>query len=710
MGATAVSRKRLWKQKVAGILLTFWLLAISVSFFVFSGRLDLVHDAVLNAEAITRLAETAQRLDPARFFLDIVRSGVLSFLIVLAFAGWGLLIKRLAEGEETANDLPALITACLLAEGVFIFFLMSWLQFQPLRPAVTLTVLIPGFIAFLVTLYRQRWSIPSPLPSPGRWDKVLIALILFLLLVSSAYTSARLSYDASLLYFLQPKWMAGQGQIVLLSANDAFSVAHLYIGVLYAAIIQIAGDQAARFFVWWHAVATLIVLLALARKAGLSIRAQILTATLALTSTAILDAFGDGKYDLITTSFILSALYRTVSRHHSPPRPGYYWLNGFLLGASIISRPYNLFLVPPFFLAFYGVLILQKRLTLTRALDDMLWMLLAALLVGAHFLLWNRFLLGDALAPLHLSASLNASTWKVPAQRPSLTAYRIFYPFLVTFGHAPQSGGHITPLALAFAPFLISMKARRALRESPLVRELSIAAILTLALWLVFSFAIAEIRYVYFLWYLLFLPIATAIEEATHSGNPFVRAWVKTLPPLLLLFMIGRAGVVALVTYSPVQTDGQARCDHLPYCQAMNVLNETAPPGARVLIYSPYRYYLRNDLLQCASYRQDYLLVERKGRQSDASFWEEAYRRGFRYVLIDAFTMFYEARGYLVDDSHHPLWLDVQKVFEIPEQQLALYRLQGDGAPTSPEVRCEPVPGGWDIIEAHPEVEQGSDR
>ncbi len=697
-GASPLPRKR-WKHKVLASLFIIWLFVPIIPFFVFSGRLGLTHGVILNARAQALFLEQFHQMAWPRLVTATLRAGAESLLIMLAFAGWGMVIVRLMEGNRPEETLPSLLSASMLAEGMMILVLSTWMQFRALRPEVVWIALAPGLPALLHALRGRQWTPYPDLASLWGWEKALLALIVLLLLISIAYTSAILSYDASLLYSVQSRWMAEQGEIVLLSSSDGFSVSHLYAGVLYAAIIQIAGNQAARFITWWHGLATLLLLLALAREAGLSARARLIASAILLTSTAIVDLFGDGKHDLLITAFLLAALYRIVERREASPRVGRHLLNGLLIGLSIVSRPYNLFLLPAFFAFLYALFLRRKMIPLTTALTTLGWMASAAMVAGIHVLLWNHALLGDALAPLHFAQTLNASTWKIPSQQPPLPLYRAFYPFLVTFGNAPQSGGHISPLVLGFAPLLAIREMREGIRRSPLLRVLSIAAASTLALWVALSFAIAEIRYVFFLWYLLILPIAIAIEKATKAEGFLVRPWARTLPPLLLLVMIVRIGMISVIAHTPISEDGQARCNYLPYCQAINFLNENVPNGERILLYSPYRYYLRADLFRCASYRPDYIAVEAKGRLDDSLFWKEAYRRGFRYVLIDAFTMFYESRGYLVNGTAAPTWLYVEKVLEIPRQQLAIYALRAEQPPFEPVISCRPTKDGWQIID-----------
>ncbi len=696
----ALLTERGWKQYIIGSIAILWLLFSIIPFFTFAGRLGLIHDVVLDASALTLFLKAIRQIDLWRFALDILRSGVTSFLVVLAFGGWGLPVIRYLEKKRRGKEAPFLLTfisAWLLAEGIFIFIAMTWMRFWTLRPGLTAFLLFPGLLFSLQDLWRRRRKIVLAMPSLTPWEKTLFASIVVLLLVSTGYTSARLSYDASLLYFTQAKWMAQRGEILLLTKNE-FSAAHLYMGTLYAAAIQLVGDQAARFYAWWHAFAILVVLLAIAREAGLSMRARLLATTLVLTSTAILDAFGDGKHDLFATAYLFIAIYRIVEQRGKNANAAEQLVNGFFLAISSIARPYNFLLLPVFLLILYGFFLYQKSTFPATVLTSLLWMALAGTLALVHYLTLSYVLLGDAFASLH-ALSLNASNWKVPAQQISLNVYRIFYPFLATFGNAPQSSGHISPLFLGFIPFLSFKRVRNTLWRSSLLQAIALASIGTLILWVAFSFAVAEIRYVFFLWYLLFLPLAAILEELSRLKSSPLQPWAKMLPSLILLFMIGRVSIISLVTYSPVQPNGEARCSAIPYCEGMNFLNANAPLGARTLIYSPYRYYLREDLFNCASYAEDYSEIEQRGKRDDALFWEAAYRRGFRYVLIDAFTMYYETHGYLADSASTPPWLHVEEVLYIPKQQLAIYSLQAEGVSLSPLADCVHTDKGWQIIE-----------
>lgn len=76
-------------------------------------------------------------------------------------------------------------------------------------------------------------------------------------------------------------------------------------------------------------------------------------------------------------------------------------------------------------------------------------------------------------------------------------------------------------------------------------------------------------------------------------------------------------------------------CDwQYDWCRASEVANRIAAPGARLLSTTTYKYFLRADLIQCSSSREDVGRIV--DAPTDAAAWSEILIRGFDYVLIDS--------------------------------------------------------------------------
>ena len=88
-----------------------------------------------------------------------------------------------------------------------------------------------------------------------------------------------------------------------------------------------------------------------------------------VTSTAFLDLMGDGKIDLMTSAYSLAAIYWLLTRGQRLSRATGF-LIGFLARFSIVSRPFNAFLMAVFFGLFLGwqVWLKERRLDFDKIL------------------------------------------------------------------------------------------------------------------------------------------------------------------------------------------------------------------------------------------------------------------------------------------------------------------------------------------------------
>ncbi len=98
-----------------------------------------------------------------------------------------------------------------------------------------------------------------------------------------------------------------------------------------------------------------------------------------------------------------------------------------------------------------------------------------------------------------------------------LNQLRFLYPLTVSFLNSPQSLGTISPLVIGLLPFLLIAEIRRNVHLEPAIRHLLYAVVITLAVWVYLFITVVEIRYVMFLWILLFLPMALLLESAQKT-------------------------------------------------------------------------------------------------------------------------------------------------------------------------------------------------
>ncbi|GAB4492548.1 MAG: hypothetical protein Fur0016_24640 [Anaerolineales bacterium] len=671
---------------------------VSIALYVINSQVSYLHLFFLSKMPWQQESFMALRWTTfvSSLLLSLVGIGLFvaaSFLASAAFFGW-----------QTVS-LPKILSAFVLGEILLSVFFLSLLVLTGLQPSQTAVVL--ALCALPVTLQpglalRQSlaaaWQAPR-LAWPRGWS--LPWWLFFIFISALGFSSTRLSYDAVAYYFSQARLMAITGQAKLYSFSDAFVVSSLHPEILFAALIQIFGDQAARLLSWVNGAVILLAGWEIGKLVGLSKPARLYFLTLLLTSTAFVDLLGDGKVELISTAPIVVALWWMIDSLQHPSRR-HFLLIGALLGFAIIARPYNIFLVPVFTILFYlfqtwPVLRAQGLKAALYFTRPLLWMFPTLLLMGAFHLWQNDLWLGSPLAPLTYARELDSGDWQWQFDPASLNILRLFYPLTVTFMNTPQSLGNISPLFVGFLPFLLFSGIRASIRFSESLRSLLLGALLTLILWITIFFTVVEIRYVFFLWIVFFLFGAQVIEETLQALPKGYQAILRAALTLLLSFILVRTLVISLATYSPIDANGQAHCYDIAFCTFLDPLNENAAEGERVFVLNAYRYYLRPDLFACSSQAQEYAPLQSLAKENDGTFWAELYRQGFQYLTYEKnFAEFHSHFGTIPPVESAPEWLNVEMISSDGNQRI--YKLHVNSPHFSPLNTCTQTNNGiWQV-------------
>ncbi|GAB4397706.1 MAG: hypothetical protein OHK0031_17560 [Anaerolineales bacterium] len=681
-------------------LLLAWL-TMALSLYAWISRVSYLQGFLFPGVAI--FAAQLARITPSIYFLDLLRAfgGMTVFALAALALGLSFLPRHFLS---KAPPLTRGVIAFIFGEILFSLFFLTVLRLWKLPPWLTAAALALSLLLGFPALRRFFRSLPPPVFPAGlrRADRILLVLALSLFALGLTLSSARLGYDAVAEYFSHAKIMALTSLPVFFYPKDSFVVSSFHPGILLTAQIQLFGDQSARMISWLNGAALLLLTWALGERLSLSPRARLCALLLLVTSTAFLDLTGDGKIELIVTAPILAAVYLSLTQERPFSDPGEGVLLGLLAGFAIISRPYNIFLVPLFAtLLFLFAPEFSWRKTFQAifplslsSLSPYLAVFFSIFALGLFHLWQNWLWLGSPLAPLTYARELNSGLWQWQFDPSLVTTLKWFYPLTLTFFNTPQSLGNISPLFVGFLPFLLLPALRRGVSLSPQLRALLLAALLTLLIWVIFFFTVVEIRYVLFLWIFLFLPAGQLIESALEHGGRLLRP----LMALLLLFLGLRMLLVALGTYSPLDASGQARCYDVPLCTFFQPVNEIAAPGERVFVLNAYRYYLRPDLFACSSRADEYPALESLARQNAPDFWEQLYSQGFHYVIFEHnFAEFRSRFGVIPSPENIPAWLKVMPLAY--SEDMAVYRLQADTAPAAPTSLCrQSADGAWQLF------------
>ncbi len=680
-------------------------------FFTITNRVSFLYGYGF-PDGLSYLKEFLVRIEPLFYLLDMFGSLAGVILFSLAAFSLGLGILRFKEVSLAGG-----VTAFVVGEIVLSIVFLTVLSLYRLTPIISGSVLLISIV--IGSPIVKHWvhilrSFRLSIDFKG-WEKTTFILLFIVLVGTLLLSSARLGYDAAAEYFSNAKIMAITGKSEYLYPKDPFLVSSLHPIILFTTIIQLFGDQSARLLSWINGAGILLLGVAIGKKLNLSPSARLWFVILMVTSTFFLDLFGDGKIELISTLPFLTAIYWMIESVESPSR-SIFLLIGTLAGFAIISRPYNIFLVPIFMLCFYAFPIFTfyySKLSSfivnifhnanrfnhsTPRIQPYLYFLFLPMLTLGVFHLWQNYLwMGNPIAPLTYYKDVNASTWQWQFDPSFLNKLRLLYPLSVTFFNSEQSLGNISPLFIGFLPFLLVASVRRNVHFTPLKRQLLVCTLFTIFLWLLFFFTVIEIRYVMFLWILLFLLLAEIIDSALKNIHRAVSPFLRALTLLLLIFIFVRVMLIALTTYSPIDQNGQAYCYDTHYCTFFESINQLAEPGERVLSLHAFDYYMRPDLFACSSRATEYTELMEPVRQDPEAFWEALYQHGFKYITYESsFAVFQSRLGELPNPDLAPDWLTVENIKS--NESNSIYRITANNPPYPPKMLCtENEHGKWDI-------------
>jgi hypothetical protein len=426
-----------------------------------------------------------------------------------------------------------------------------------------------------------------------------------------------------------------------------------------------------------------------------------------LTSTVFIDLMGDGKIDLQTSAPIFGAIYWMLVKKRSKSERWLYFLIGILAGFSIISRLFNAFLLFVFIGLFYFWQMYSQRKNgkwdISLFLEPAFGIGAGVLLLIGFHIVANQIITGDAWATLKTLSTVNQSVWHFSYDPKNLWIYRLLYPFVVTFINSPQSGGNISPIFVAFIPFIFWASVRKNIKFSEDVIILSVISIITLSVWIAFFFMIVEIRYVLFLWAILFLPASIILEKSLQVEDRAFTSMLKLFLVVLLAFIIVRVLFISISTYSPIDDSNSPQCYDSPLCDFIRPLNQIASNGDRVLALNAYRYYMRPDLFACSSKADEYNLLKDVSLRGVNAFWVKVFREGYQYVVYEEnFTKKHLLINLIPNPEETPSWITLEPISGISGENHVVYRLTAENPPFEPEKICKEIsPGLW-LVEQVP--------
>jgi hypothetical protein len=329
----------------------------------------------------------------------------------------------------------------------------------------------------------------------------------------------------------------------------------------------------------------------------------------------------------------------------------------------------------------------------------MCWIGIGALGLGIYHLFANWLILGNPLAFLSSISSIDPANGPWDYNPDQILAVRLLYPFVATFYNSPQTLGNISPMFLAFLPAILIKDIRNEANISKQLWVLFIISMVALILWIFSFFTVYEIRYVLFLWAILFIPLAEIIATVLANTDYFFQKILHVLIVMLLVFFVWRTIYIPLDTYSPIDKQGNPQCNDSRFCEYLKSINKAAAPGDRVLTLGAFRYYLRSDLFACSTRNTEYKTLQKLTSQNAEAFWEEVYRQGYKYLAYENdYTIRHLQFAIIPSPDNTPRWIKLEPIFGVPGDLQVAYKINVSNPPVEIEATCQKIsPKGWEI-------------
>lgn len=456
--------------------------------------------------------------------------------------------------------------------------------------------------------------------------------------------------DAEAFYLNYAQIIAATGELQPMPGAFAFFSTISLPGELhFAALISLAGQGAAKCFIFPIAGAIAAFLVRICMICGGGRSALLITLITLLSSSTFTHYAIDGKVDLIAPAFGLAAVYWALrATQTQTPALALMW-TGLMTGAATMAKfSYLPSLLPALLLILiwrnfdgrYATYALATHRTVREALSTAVWAILPWL---PHFLK-NAALFGAPFAPFiggpEDTGWLN-QVWFSPETTRWILAT---YPFALVFGRYPMQGGGLSFVLLAFVPFVWLMW-RQITTPKNLLWRVTLAGLLGLAIWMVLRPSVIAPRY-FLASALLLLPIVAISTEhilQPAQGHALLRRGVIAVLWAALLSSMWHT--IPALRATPAYISGTLDPCALAsdYCVPLRTLALEDPRGPRIFLAGYYSYWLRPDQIFCLDTPAEAMHV-----LQDPDPVAQLQALGFGRLVVDA-----TSHGWLLDAVRH---------------------------------------------------------
>jgi hypothetical protein len=623
----------------------------------------------------------------------------------LACVGAGLLALGLFPKRPMEGGPVGYVVAFVMGQGILgsLFLapaLMGWFT----KP-VLLAVITPLALVGMWKIARSIKAMPTVMRkdllayyrAPFIWQ-LLTFFTALLMLLGAAAVAGRIDGDARAFYLALPKVVAASHRLLPLPGYESFSSVGLLAEMQLAALFLLDMPGASpRLFSWLSGLAGVVLMAAIARKAGLGRRGQLLSVIMLLTSSAAAYFWGQGKTDFFAAVFALAGVLFALERcDGAASRKACVLLAGLFTGFALVAKlSYIVAFLPTI------CVLLFWRSGYSYWLDrhtDGAWQKLIKESIG-----YGLIFTGAVLVPLlpHLLKNLIllntlVDTYGNHHYFSDATTHRIvltylFWPF---FGSFWAQYGNLSPLVLAFFPMLVWVLWKDRRCNSPVV-AIALAAVAGLLAWVVLFPSVPMPRYFLATLLLFIIPIAWAMERVSYVDKWLNYGVVLVALACILIFHRSWKAEIFRVdaAYEYLLGEQSEKNLHIDEVLSRNVyeaINQSAEPGARVYLGSYYRFWLRPDLIQCLNGKVDSEISF--DIANPEKFWSQVYEHGFTYVFMDQSYPAFPALKAVPD------WIHIEMIY--PQSGYGgAYRLTYKNPPGSVKyITTEVSRGAWDVV------------
>jgi len=515
------------------------------------------------------------------------------------------------------------------------------------------------------------------------WKVFTVAiLILIVKYFLYGFLPLRTGHDAAAFYMVVGKLFSSAKKLTLLRGYESFMSIGLHGEFHYAALMTLGSARAAKLFVWPISLAGVLLLTALARRAGAGRRGQWFVLGMVFSSSAYVLLIYDGKVDLFGAVMAIAAVYWVMYLYTNRDF-GVLALTGMFTGFAVVAKISYLPLLIPSII----IIIVLRHIIYSENQQQLLlrsWIsLLSKLFIIGLFvslpiiihLLKNWILLGEPLAPFYYFSGqvFATSNWTEQSWfSPDITRRIILsYPLALIYGHYPMQYGTMSLMMLAFLPLVLLMPKTHEIIKS-ISAQLFFMGFFGIVIWLILRPSVFAPRYNLYA-FLLLIPLP-AIWAEYVTKNEAKPAWLTRVIAVSSIVVI----CLAIITLHYLGPRGTARyllgripessiCGNAHHT-SIN-LNKETEPGDRVLSLTYFTYWYRDDLLQCMSTSMEQSRIISSPTPQQA--WALVYKLGFKYIIYNQST--HSSIMNKIDLKQIPEWLLVEEIYN--EEDYRIYRL-----------------------------------